>query len=62
MRLARPPATYIRLTTSERVLGHERLPLRHAGRMPFNGRFMIRLPRQLEKMQAMGFELLLFRV
>jgi hypothetical protein len=30
--------------------------------MPFNGLVMIRLPRQLEKMQAMGFELLLFRV
>jgi hypothetical protein len=30
--------------------------------MPFNGRVMIRLPRQLEKMRAMGFELLLFRV
>jgi len=53
---------HLRLTTPQRVLSQARLPFRHSGRMPFDGRAMIRLPRQLEKMQAIGFESLLFRV
>ena len=44
------------------ILSPQRLGSRDAGRMPFNGRAMIRLPRKLEKNQAIGFELLLFRV
>jgi hypothetical protein len=45
-----------------RILSPQRLPFRHAGRMPVKRRAVIRLPRQLEKMQGVALELLLFRL